>query len=183
MEANSNLDSNLLTTLESLKGKCVNFFAGLNLNIYQKDNIVNYQFHSGIYLSTYILPQDTKSFFLNGRMIEDENGRDRFYLETTTKSIETESLADYSVLYPRFSHKKQTLSHRIIDVIPYFLNSKTVDDVFGVHFKCEHDKDFMIRFQFPADGLHLSIGKKEITSFFESDSFGKKLKPYSRDNL
>lgn len=172
MKVNSNSNSDLLAILEQLKGSHINFFAGLNLNAYQKNNIVNYQFHSGIYFSTYTIHE---LFFFNGKIVEEDDGSDRFYLEASTESFEDKSLTDYSILYPRFTHKEQTLSHHIIDVVPYYLNNK-MNEIFAIHFKCEYDKDFMIKFQFPADGLHLSIEKNEISSFLNSDSFGKKLK-------
>jgi len=175
MEVNSNLDPDLLILLEQLKGRHINFFAGLNLNVYQNDNVVNYQFHSGVYLSTYTTEQATIAFFFNGKIVEEDDGRDRFYLEVSTTSFE-KSLADYSVLYPRFVYEEQTLNYQIIDIVPYFLDGNKTSEIFAIHFKCKYDKDFMIRFQFPADGLHLSIGENEISSFLNSNSFGKKLK-------
>jgi len=183
MEVNSNLDSNLLKTLEQLKGKYINFFAGINLNVYQKDNTTNYQFHSGIYISAYSSSQDTMSFFFNGKIVEDNDGRDRFYFKVITASLENESLVNYSVLYPRFIQEGQTLNYHIKDIVLYSLVGKVASEIFAIHFMCKHEKDFVIRFEFPADGLHLSTDKNEISSFFSSDSFGKKLKPYPVEKL
>lgn len=164
-------------TIKKMVGIKVRSICGPNLNAYYYTNYSFFQFHKGFLIEGITSEKEKIGLFFNGCIKELASGYDIFLLtiqEETTKKKEFE----LNFLYPKYFIEKET-SDFIIEAVDLYnykieaLPDQTYPFALVVH--CKNNQQFIIRFEFPADGLHLSFDKKVVSSFFENDSLGKQL--------
>lgn len=168
----TSLDS-IKTVFDECLGYPVQELLGDNLNVYYLGEQLFFQFHKGVYLQV----GEDRYLFFNGRIIESENGRDDFFLY-----VEKSQPPEMPHLMNRLFYRmhRETPNSRNFTVKGcelYGLEREGVDiQPFALIFKDAFEQQLIIRFEFPADGLHVSFGEKAWAKFLKEDFFGRKLK-------
>lgn len=151
--------------LNLVLGCPVQELSGENLNAYHFGDQVFYQFHKGVYLGF----KEGQYLFFDGSIVESESGLDHFFLQL--KEAEA----------PETPHMLNRLFYRpFLTVEGYELHGLAFEDgavePFAIILKDALGQQLNIRFEFPADGLHVSFGQEAWAAFRREDPFGRKLK-------
>jgi len=159
--------------LDVLLGCTVQELSGENLNACHFGERLFYQFHKGVHLRF----QEDQYLFFNGSIIESESGLDHFFLQVK----EVEALEAPHMLSRLFYRSSLTMANnRLFIVEGYELHGLALENgtvqPFALILKDALGQQLNIRFEFPADGLHVSFGQEEWETFFREDPFGRKLK-------
>jgi len=139
--------------------------SGENLNAYHFGGRLFYQFHKGVYLRF----QEDQYLFFNGSIIESESGLDHFFLQVK----EVEALEAPHMLNRLFYRPSLTVEGYELHGLA--LENGTVQP-FAIILKDALGQQLNIRFEFPADGLHVSFGQEAWEAFCREAPFGRKLK-------
>jgi len=151
--------------LDVLLGCTVQELSGENLNACHFGERLFYQFHKGVHLRF----QEDQYLFFNGSIIESESGLDHFFLQVK----EVEALEAPHMLNRLFYRPSLTVEGYELHGLA--LENGTVQP-FAIILKDALGQQLNIRFEFPADGLHVSFGQEAWEAFCREAPFGRKLK-------
>ena len=165
---NSNLD------FKDLIGSEVKMFFGNKMSATNINGHLVYEFREGVSILTPFENKIESAFNFSGKITELSNLEDSFDLLVKKEMIDVVGYTEKCMLQWRTKLSSNFLKVIGVDVYGMKVDSITEPEIFALYFHCEEKEEFLIFFDFPADGLSLSFDREFIAKFFKSDPMGKK---------